>query len=312
MSSPVPRPSRSFIEQYHKIAIAGIITTIVIAWVYWQNWANMWVKWDRDPRYSHGYFVPLFAVYLLWFRRAHLQSGHRRSHGYGLLVVVVGLAIRAGGVLIYNDWFTALSLLPVLLGMAILAYGTSGFRWAWPAVAFLVFMIPLPYRFEIALTHPLQGVATAVSTYLLQTAGFVAVAEGNTIRMSDGVRLGVVEACSGLSMVMIFLALTTAVAILMKRPWYERVIVLASTIPVALLANIIRITSTGILHKLVSREFADRVFHDFAGWLMMPLALGMLWIIMKIVSRLILDIEPERAIGSVANIPTRTDGFSGK
>jgi len=312
MSPPIPIPERSLFEQYRKVAVAGIITAAVIGWVYWQNWASMWVKWDRDPRYSHGYFVPLFAGYLLWSRRAHLQSGYRRSHVYGLLLVVVGLAIRAGGVLIYNDWFAALSLLPVLLGMAILAYGISGFRWAWPAVAFLVFMVPLPYRFEIALTHPLQGVATSVSTYLLQTAGFVAVAEGNTIRMGDGIRLGVVEACSGLSMVMIFLALTTAVAILIKRPWYERVIVLASTIPVALLANIIRITSTGILHKLVSREFADRVFHDFAGWLMMPLALGMLWIIMKIVSRLILDIEPERAIGSVAKTPTLTAGLSSK
>ncbi len=312
MSTQEPKPTRSFFVQDYKIATIGIITTAVVAWVYWQNWASMWVKWDRDPRYSHGYFVPLFAVYLLWSRRAYLQFGPRRSHGYGLLCVVVGLAIRAGGVFIYNDWFASLSLLPVLLGIAILAYGTSGFRWAWPAVAFLVFMMPLPYRFEIALTHPLQGVATSISTYLLQTVGFVAVAEGNTIRMGDGIRLGVVEACSGLSMVMIFLALTTAVAILMKRPWYERVIVLASTIPVALLANIIRITSTGILHKLVSREFADRVFHDFAGWLMMPLALGMLWVIIKVVSRLILDIEPERAIGTVAKIPARTAELSGK
>jgi exosortase/archaeosortase family protein len=86
-----------------------------------------------------------------------------------------------------------------------------------------------------------------------------------------------VEACSGLSMLMIFFALSTAVALLIRRPWPERALLVASALPIAILSNIIRITVTGVLHKTAGSEVADLVFHDLAGWLMMPLALGMLW-----------------------------------
>jgi exosortase len=137
-------------------------------------------------------------------------------------------------------------------------------------------MVPLPYRLEVALAHPLQRLGTWASTYALQTLGFAAFAEGNVIRMRP-VRIGVVEACSGLSMLVIFFALSTAVAVLANRPLWERLLLVASAVPIAVAANVTRITVTGVLHKWVGRELADYVFHDLAGWLTMPLALGMLW-----------------------------------
>jgi len=98
------------------------------------------------------------------------------------------------------------------------------------------------------------------------------------------VRLGVVEACSGLSMLVIFFALSTAVAIVVRRPLWERLLLVASAVPIALLCNIIRITVTGVLHKVAGAQLADYVFHDLAGWLMMPMALGMLWVELKILA----------------------------
>jgi exosortase/archaeosortase family protein len=92
------------------------------------------------------------------------------------------------------------------------------------------------------------------------------------------VRLGVVEACSGLSMLVVFFALCTAVAVLIRRPLWERLLIVAGAVPLALLANIIRIVVTGVLHKVAGPGLADLVFHDLAGWLMMPLALGLLWV----------------------------------
>ena len=83
-------------------------------------------------------------------------------------------------------------------------------EWAWPSIVFLAFMIPLPWRVENALGPPLQSIATTVSTYLLQTLGFMAFAEGNVIQLNEA-RIGVVEACSGLSMLITFVALSTAV-----------------------------------------------------------------------------------------------------
>ena len=100
-------------------------------------------------------------------------------------------------------------------------------------------------------------------------------AQGHTILFHD-VRLGVAEACSGLSMLVIFLALSTAVAITIRRPLLDRVVVLLSAVPVAVLANVRGSPLPRLMHQWVGREWADLVFHDLAGWLMMPFALAVL------------------------------------
>jgi exosortase len=273
-------------ERPQRIVATALLGTALF-WVFWPTLEAMARRWGTDPRYSHGYLVPLFACYLLWSRRGR-ASGPARCRWWGLAILVAGLAARAGGTLINFEWLAGVALLPSLAGVALLAGGRPALVAAWPAVAFLFFMVPLPYQFETALAGPLQRFAALSSTYALQTLGFAAIAEGNTIRMGT-IRLGVVEACSGLSMMLIFFALSTAVAIVVRRPWYERAAFVVSAVPIAVAANVIRITVAGVLHKLVGGETAELVYHDLAGWLMMPLALLMLWAEMKLLGWVIVD-----------------------
>jgi exosortase len=171
--------------------------------------------------------------------------------------------------------------------MALLLGGKKALLWAWPAIAFLAFMIPLPFKLQVALANPLQRVATLVSTYGLQTLGFPALSEGNVILINE-TRIGVVEACSGLSMLVIFFALSTAFCFFVDRPLWQKLVLVLSAIPIALIANITRITVTGIMHETVGHKAADMVFHDLAGWLKMPFALVLLWLELKALGRLII------------------------
>jgi exosortase/archaeosortase family protein len=66
------------------------------------------------------------------------------------------------------------------------------------------------------------------------------------------------------------------VAILIRGHWLFRALILGSAIPIALTANIVRIVVTAILHETVGSGIANLVFHDLAGWFMMPLALVLL------------------------------------
>src|SRR5262249_32904302 len=141
----------------------------------------------------------------------------------------------------------------------------------------------------------LQRIATVTSTYALQTLGFAALSEGNVIVLND-VRMGVVEACSGLSMLLIFFGLSTAVACVIQRPALDKVVLVLSAIPIALITNCVRIIVTGVLHETAGHEIADAVFHDLAGWLMMPFALGMLWIELKLLGRLLVERPASRAL----------------
>jgi exosortase len=271
-------------------------------------------KWWEDPQYSHGYLVPLFAGYLLWQRRQMCpQISQAAGNAWGLLLMLSALALRLGAAYLCFDWLDAISLLPLLAGIAVLFGGWPCLRWSWPAIAFLAFMVPLPYRVEVALAHPLQNLATKCSTFALQTLGFSALADGNVILMNDG-KLGVEQACSGLSMLLIFFALSTAVACVIQRPLLDKVIIVLSAIPIAVVTNCARIVVTGILQETAGHEIAEAVFHDLAGWLMMPLALGLLWLELWILGRLLVEQKTSRplpiALGTPKPEPSRQAGGS--
>jgi exosortase len=177
---------------------------------------------------------------------------------------------------------------PCVAGIFLLVGGWKTMRWAGPAIAFLIFMFPLPGPLDTRLLSPLQKLATTASTYCLQTIGIPTYSEGNRIVIGE-VQLGVVEACSGLRMLTIFVALAVAITLVTDRPWWERIVTIASAVPIALAVNTIRITVTGILHLTAGPELAEMVFHDLAGWFMMPMALGLLYVEFQILSHLVID-----------------------
>jgi exosortase len=266
------------------LALLGLVTAATL-WSYWSTLASMSRVWAHNPQYSHGWLVPIFSAVLLWNRRAMFPADKLQPSAWGLLFLAMACGLRLFAAFFYFEWFDWASLLPAILGILLLFGGWSVVKWALPGLLFLGFMIPLPFTVDTMMRGPLRRVGTVMATYVMQTIGLPAFSEGYTIVM-DKARIGVVEACSGIRMLMIFFALSTAVAILSRRPLWERLLIVASAVPIALIANVARITVTGILHETVSSEAANLVFHDLAGWLMMPLGLVLLGIEMWLLSRL--------------------------
>lgn len=278
-----------------RLWIAFLAVAVFLLWVNWPSLRDMVVRWSRDPRYSHGFLVPAFSLFLLWQRRELAEFAAWRTSWWGVALLAAGEGVRLLGARYYVDWAQAISLLPSLAGVALLAGGWKALRWAWPAILFLFFMIPLPYRVEYALGYPLQRMATLSSNYLLQALGQASVAEGNVILLGGGpkqtvTRIGVVEACNGLGMLLMFLAYATAAVMMLRRSLFDKVVILLSAVPIAVAANVTRITVTGLLHETTSSRVANAVYHDLAGWLMMPLALAALWLECFLLSRLFIDV----------------------
>lgn len=266
--------------------VLGALIGAALLWAYWPTLGGLARRWSDDPQYSHGYLVPVMALLVLWHRRRRFPAARIRISWWGLVPLLCGATLRLTAARLHFDWLDALSLLPTLAGFCLLSGGWAFLGWAWPAVILLGFMLPLPYQAEVALAQPLQRFATVASTYAIQTLGLPAVAEGNIIVIDD-LRIGVLEACSGLGMLATFFALSTAVAFVVQRPLRDRLILLFSAIPIGVAVNVIRITATGILHKTAGSAIANAVFHDLAGWLMMPLALAAIWLEMVYLSRLL-------------------------
>jgi exosortase/archaeosortase family protein len=108
-------------------------------------------------------------------------------------------------------------------------------------------------------------------------------------------------------MLTIFVALAVAITLVTDRPMWERLVIVASAVPIAVLVNIIRITITGVLHLTVGTEVADKVFHDLAGWVMMPMALGFMYVEFQILSNLVIDEGPTGPVRFGMGVPVRTE-----
>jgi exosortase len=296
---PFTPPNLAVLRRPPPYALVLAAVAAALLWAQWPTLAVLTRRWATDPQYSHGYLVVLFAGYLAWTRRVHFLSPAATPSWWGWALLGLGQFLSLAGTYVSFDWLRAAALLPTLAGLAVLWGGRPALRGAWPALAFLLFMIPLPYRVEVALAHPLQRLATAASTYTLQTLGYDAVAFGNVIDL-DPARIGVEQACSGLSMLLVFIALATAAALVLRRPPADRILIVASAVPIALVANVVRIVATGILYQTVGRKWADLVFHDLAGWLMMPLALGLMWLELRLVSWVLVPPPVERPIFAVS------------
>lgn len=259
-----------------------------LLWAYGATFAELYSVWNNNPQYSHGFLVPVFAGFLLWLRRDKLDVDALRPSLWGVVVLGAALGLRLVGAWRYYVSLDAISLVPCVAGLVLLIGGMAAWRWAWPAVLFLAFMIPLPYFAAVAMSGQLQTLATITSTFIMQTLGMPALAEGNVILLNDN-QIGIVEACSGLRMLVVFFALSTAVVLVVQRHWIDRAIILFSAIPIALISNIVRVTATGVMYEAGYSEMASHFFHDVAGWFMMPFALGMLWVELKVLDKLFID-----------------------
>lgn len=284
MTNPTVSPRPNPFSLYGPIALF----TLCLGWAYWPTLLDMSFTWYANPQYQHGFLVPVFAGFLLYHRRSKLDVAALRPSLLGFALLALGLGLRLYGTYGYFISLDSISLVPCVAGLVLVAGGIAAWRWAWPAVLFLAFMIPLPYFASVAMAGPLQRLATVTSTYVMQTMGLPALAEGNVILLNEH-RIGIVEACSGLRMLVVFFALSAAVVLVGTRHWIDRCLIVASAVPIALISNIVRVTMTGVMYDLGYSEMASHFFHDVAGYLMMPLGLGMLWLELTLLSRLFID-----------------------
>jgi exosortase len=280
------------------LALVGLLAAVGFA--FHTPIADMVRLWIKQPDYSHGVVVPGFAAYLLYARRAKIPVTFTWPDPVGLVPLIAGVVLSlAAGVTNYaKELGQGAGLVLALTGVLILMVGRLGLRWAWPGLAFLLFMVKLPDRVEIAFTIKLRQIATGGSNFLLQTLGFPAYVSGDqgtiitVIRDPEPARVGVEWACSGLSMVFMFLTIATAVAILVRRPLGDRLAILAAALPIAVVSNIVRITVTTLVYIAGWKQVGDVIVHDLAGYLMMPLALGFMWLELRAIDWLF--VTPER------------------
>ncbi len=261
--------------------------------------------WLTDPSWSHGILIPLFSLYFvhqkrheilglehtcdpLWERLAgrrpqRLLSNQTRANYFGLPLLLLILAFYVFNVVSPAGYayLRPISMIATAGAVVLFLGGWRLVRHTWLPIAFFVFAIPLPRRYYVGLTMPMRHLSATIATTLLNLIpNLDATASGVVIEVVyQGRRLDpaldVAEACSGIRLLMAFLALGVAMAYLHERPLWQRLVLLAGTAPIAIFCNIVRVTVTGFLYVLVGQQYTQGIYHDMLGLAMLPLAFAL-------------------------------------
>jgi len=269
-----------------------MLSTVMVAfiWSYWPGLVDLWKIWMRDDEYSSGLLVPILAVYILWTRRRTITKCPIKPSILGIFLFLGAQLLRFFGLLFLYGSAERLSLALSIFALVLLMFGWQFFKKVATILLFLCLMLPWPNRIRAAVSLPLQRWSTSSAVFCLELMGYEILREGNVIHIG-GSTVAVAEACNGLRMITAFIVICGLVVLLIKRAWWEKLIILASSLPIALLCNTIRLTITAIFFTILEGEYWEKVFHDFGGYAMMPLALAAVVAELRLLEKL--TIPPE-------------------
>jgi len=283
------------------LGVRIVVVAVLVLLVYWGPIRHYLVaRWIADGNWSHGWLIPLFSVYFLVIRREELALCTPRANYLGAVILAFSLTAY-----FWSAWRArmaypqTLSIVGTIFGATLLLGGWSVMRIAWFPILFLLFAIPLPQSIYVELTRPLRELASTAAAAMmplfipgLHTEAQAVVIDYMRPGMAPG-QLNVEEACSGMRLMMAFVTLGVAMAYLGDRPLWQRIIMVASCLPIAVLCNAVRVTTTGLLTITGHADYAQGTPHQLLGILMLLIALGCYSLIGYVLSHLFVETADE-------------------
>jgi exosortase len=243
-------------------------------------WSDIAAQVSAREDNGYIYLVPATVAYLIWLRRSRLAFLRRRPSLMGVAIAVAGGALAWWGAETDTRIASHVGAVLGLVAVPVSLYGMEVLRRFQPAFLALFFLVPVPGAVRRAIAEPLQELAVTVTQEMLDVTG-VAVERQGFVLVIAGKPILVGEACDGLRMVLA-LALTFYVFVFsvpLRRS--ARIVLLAASPVIAILCNVVRLVPTGLAYAYASSDFAES-FHDLAGWMMLPLAIAMLALLVRI------------------------------
>jgi exosortase D (VPLPA-CTERM-specific) len=260
-------------KKWLQLAVAaGIILTFGM--VFQKTFVYLYVNWHREE-YSHGFLIPLICLLLLWQRRRVFLQSSLHGSWSGVAVVLLGLLLAFLGFAASIVGVDAYALVVVIVGCVVAAVGWRGLRLAALPVALLLLMVPLPTFWYNNLSSQLQLLSSQIGVDIIRALGVSVFLEGNVIDLGS-YKLQVAEACSGLRYLFPLMTLGAVIAYLFKGRMWSRWCLFLSTLPIAVLMNSVRIGIIGLLVDRFGSEQAEGFLHQFEGWIIFMVCLGLL------------------------------------
>lgn len=255
------------------VALLGLLGLFIL--LNYTGFRLLMARWDSDSNYGHGYLIPFISFYFIWAKKDELRLLEPVPCLWGLAIFLFGLVMGYLVMPLASAVLSGIVIVVMVNGLVLYLGGTKVYRLLLLPAVYLIFMVPLPTPVHSAVANPLQHFASWASAGILDgILGVTTIRTGNIIKLA-GHTLQVAEACSGMRSIMGLLALGVAFAYFWERPLWERTFLIISTIPIAIIANICRVTGTGLTYHLGYEQLAQGFYHEFTGWFVFVFAMAL-------------------------------------
>ena len=295
MSAIPMRASTSRAPYWWALVIIGVVIAIV---AFSGSLSELVKRWIAQEEYSHGFFIPVIAAWLLWTRREALMNSVGPPSWAGLALILLAGVMLIIGELSAFFMLAQLGFIVALLGIALAFGGYSFLRVVLVPILLLIFAIPLPYFIDSNLSWRLQLLSSQLGVAFIRLFQIPVYLEGNVIDLGD-YKLQVLEACSGLRYLYPLMSLGFLAAYFFDAPLWKRVLVFLSTIPITIAMNSLRIGIVGVSVHWWGMQMAEGVLHFFEGWIIFLACTVLLILVIYLLER----IGPRRSFYDAIHLP---------
>jgi exosortase len=262
---------------------AGLVLGALLL-VYWSVITGLVSAWSTDDNYSHGFFIVPLALYFAWERRGKIAAAPSNPSMLGLIVVAGSLFLLVAGLLGAELFLSRVSIVFTIAGAILFLFGWPTLRVLLFPLAFMLLMIPLPAIIFNKIAFPLQLVASHVGEATVRSLDIPILREGNVLILANA-KLEVAEACSGIRSLVSLFTLGIVFGYFVDHRVWVRSFIALSAIPVAILANGLRVASAGVAAHNFGTAGVEGLFHEFSGWVVFVVAFLMMFALQRLLQR---------------------------
>jgi exosortase len=266
---------------YFIIILIGIIAAFYYDTIRW-----LIESWLHNPYYSHGFIVPIISAYIIWNMRkelSNIERKQRKQSQIGLVLFIIGIILYGIAFMSTIRFLSGISLIITIYGTVLYIYGRElTKRMSFP-ILFLLLAIPVPFVYTI--TPPVQELSSISSSSLANLAGIPVQRDGLILHMPTGLFEVAVE-CSGMNSIISLLMISIIFAFILEGSLMMKFVIVLSSIPLAIIGNVLRITSILAVSNMYGQEVAINYFHNFSNILLFIISLIGLFIIGRSFGRL--------------------------
>ncbi len=252
-----------------------VIVLVSVFFLYYQVIVSLFHDWRVNDDYSHGFFIPLVSGYMIYGMRHELKEMVLRPVNWGLAIFLLGLVQLYVASVGAEYFLQRTSLILVLLGCSLFLLGSQITKRLLLPIGYLLFMMPLPTIIWNKIAFPIQLFASAITEEIVRSLGIPIFREGNILHLAN-TTLEVVSACSGLRSLVTMFALSAALTMFSSLNIGKKWVLFFAAAPIAVIANILRLSGTAVLASRYGEEVAQGFLHDISGMVVFVLGLAML------------------------------------